>query len=109
MKLFHINGRREVNIVSSKYAINWGGKCRSKVQFRAKQFFKDFWSSDFCTEELKIPGSLMTCDLINHSKSIACETDGLFHEKFSEFHHKTKFGFLASLKRDEAKDQWYER
>lgn len=100
---------RPVNKNLSKYLIEWNGKSLSKVQYQAKQFLKDFWSGHVVTEEFRIPGSRLSCDFLNWSLKIAIEIDGKFHNVYSSFHHRTKFGFLASLKRDESKDQWLEK
>jgi hypothetical protein len=103
--MFNINGR-EVNRSLSKYLIDWEGKSLSNVQFLAKRFFYKFWCYDVVTEEFRIPNSRLSCDFLNWSKRYACEIDGNFHNKFSSYHHKNRMGFLGSIKRDSAKDDW---
>lgn len=105
MKLYTINGR-EVNKPINKWLIDWEGKSRSNVQFLTKVFLKKFWQYDIVTEEQIIPGSRLSCDFLNHSRKCAIEVDGNFHSKFSPYHHKNRMGFLGSIKRDSAKDNW---
>jgi hypothetical protein len=106
MKLPHISGNYSKNVNVSSYRVDWDGKCKSKFQFNVKQFFREFWKDDDCYEEFPVLGTLLSCDLINFTLGYAIESDGKFHKTYSPFHHKTRMGFLASLKRDQKKDEW---
>jgi hypothetical protein len=94
----------------SKYRIKWGGKSRSKVQFRAKQFFKKYWSTHIVYEEFPVFGSLMKVDIVNATKKIAVEINGDQHGEFNEFFHRgSREIFRQSMNRDDAKLKWLER
>ena len=105
MKLLDVF-RREKSISLKKYRTDWGKESKSKFQFNIKQFFKKYWEYDNCVEEFPVLGTKLSCDLINFDKMFAVEADGNFHNTFSKFHHKTRVGFLNSLKRDQKKDEW---
>lgn len=107
MILLDIRGR-ERKISPSKYRIEWGKERASVPQYRTKQFLKEFWLGDIVCEEFIIPGSRLRIDLINFSKMIAVEVSGRQHESFSKFFHKTRIGFIKSIKRDFQKIKWLE-
>lgn len=89
--------------------IDWDGKSPSKFQFTVKQFIKPFWQNCICSEEFRIPKSLLRIDLINFNKKIVIEASGTQHNDFNKFFHKNaKSNFLASIKRDVAKQKWCE-
>jgi hypothetical protein len=103
MELLNIFGKKRK--VSPK-RVNWNGPTKSKVQSSVKSFFYQYWHSDFCAEEFPVLGTKLSCDLINFDKKIAVETDGTFHYKYSEFHHKNRNGFINSINRDDTKEKW---
>jgi len=107
MILLDIRGR-ERKISPSKYRIEWEKERASVPQYRTKQFLKEFWLGDTVCEEFIIPGSRLRIDLINFSKMIAVEVSGQQHESFSKFFHKTRIGFIKSIKRDFQKIKWLE-
>jgi hypothetical protein len=107
MTLLDIRGR-ERSVSFSKYRIDWNLKRASEPQFRTKKFLKEFWLGDLVCEEFVIPGSRLRIDLINFSKMIAVEVSGQQHESFSKFFHKTRIGFIKSVKRDFQKIKWLE-
>jgi hypothetical protein len=107
MLLYDIRGRQK-NVNISKYQINWNNKRASEAQFRTKRFLKEFWSGDFVCEEFIIPGSRLRIDLLNFSKKIAIEVSGQQHENFNKFFHKSRIGFIKSIKRDFQKIKWLE-
>jgi hypothetical protein len=107
MILLDIKGRSR-KVYPSKYTIKWDLKRASEPQFRTKKFLKEFWFSDLVCEEFVIPGSRLRIDLINFSKKIAVEVSGQQHENFSKFFHKTRIGFIKSVKRDFQKIKWLE-
>lgn len=107
MEIPSLNGKpRRVNL--AKYRVNWDEHRASKAQFNAKQFFKKFWLADYVLEEMVIPGSRLRIDLINFSKKIVVEISGAQHETFVKFFHKSRLGFLKSVKRDFKKINWVE-
>jgi hypothetical protein len=107
MLLLDIKGRQR-KVYPSKYKIDWNSKRASEPQFRTKQFLKEFWLGDTVCEEFIIPGTRLRIDLINFSKMLAIEVSGQQHESFSKFFHKTRIGFIKSIKRDFQKIKWLE-
>ncbi|MEN9445992.1 MAG: hypothetical protein RL728_504 [Bacteroidota bacterium] len=107
MKFKNIFGR-EVNKNINKFLVKWDDPCKSKVQFKVKRFFFNFWKTHVVVEEFPVFGTRMKCDLINFTKKIAVETHGLQHEKFVKHFHKTRTGFKNSVKRDFQKHEWLE-
>jgi hypothetical protein len=93
--------------VSSKI-IDWSGKSRSKLQFKAKQFFKKHWYEHICYEEFPVYGTRMSVDLLNATKRIAIEVNGAQHDTYNKFFHKNKVNFFNSIKRDFKKRKWLE-
>lgn len=98
---------KDINVNITKYQINWDKKCRSKIQFEVKQFLRTFWRNHYCLEEFRIPGSLMTIDLVNITKKIAIETSGLQHIQYNKFFHKgNRTNFRLQMERDVDKEDW---
>ncbi|MAF24965.1 hypothetical protein CL634_05255 [bacterium] len=92
----------------SKYIINWDATCKSKFQFEVKQFFKSFWFYQICFEEFPVYGSLMKVDLLNATKKIAVEANGVQHGEFVEHFHGHPANYLQSIRRDWKKTEWLE-
>jgi hypothetical protein len=107
MILTDLRGKNR-NVSISRYKIDWNSKRASAPQYRTKQFLKEFWLGDMVCEEFIIPGSRLRVDLINFTKMIAVEVSGEQHEAFSKFFHKTRIGFIKSIKRDFQKIKWLE-
>lgn len=109
MKIKKINGK-ETNINIQKYRIDWDKKCRSKMQFNVKQFFRKYWSNHCCLEEFRIPGSLMTIDIVNLTKKLAIEINGNQHSEFNKFFHKNNItNYRLQMERDVKKEDWCEK
>ena len=108
MRLLNVNGRL-VNKNVQKHRIKWDDKSASKVQFRAKQFFKEYWKSHVVYEEFPVYGTRLRVDLINFTKKIAIEVHGQQHFKFNKFFHSnSRIKFFQSMKRDWEKTEWLE-
>jgi hypothetical protein len=107
MKLFDVYGRLRSCAVG-RYAIKWEAKSRSKPQYVIKRFLKPYWEIDCVCEEFRIPGTRLQCDIINFTKKICIEIDGDQHEAFNKHFHRTKGGWIRSLKRDNQKNKWAE-
>lgn len=109
MRLYSLNGKL-VNKNVSKYLINWDKPSRSKIQFKTKKFFQQYWSNHIVYEEFPVYGSLMKVDLLNATKHIAVEVNGQQHDSFNEFfHNNSRMNYLQSIKRDCKKEQWLEK
>jgi hypothetical protein len=108
MKLYNIHG----NLVSknvNKYAIDWNGPSKSKLQFQVKQFLKPYWFPYIVFEEFPVYGSLLKVDFINASLKIAVEVHGPQHGELHFFHDEKPANFLMSIKRDTDKIEWLTR
>ena len=108
MRLLNINGKL-VNKNVRNYEIDWYGKCRSKLQFKFKQFFYPYWKNHIVYEEFPVYGSMLKVDLLNATKKIAVEIQGNQHESFNKFFHdNSRLKYLQSIKRDVKKEKWLE-
>lgn len=105
MRLYSTSGRL-VNKNVSKYLIDWNKKSRSKIQFKIKQFLKEYWRNHIVYEEFPVYGTRLKVDILNATKKIAVEVNGSQHTSFNKFFHKTRINFLRSLQRDHRKLEW---
>ena len=108
MRLLNINGKL-VNKNVRNYLVDWNGKCRSKLQFKFKQFFYPYWKNHIVYEEFPVYGTMLKVDLLNATKKIAIEIQGDQHESFNKFFHdNSRLKYLQSIKRDVKKEKWLE-
>ena len=109
MRLYNVYGKLQSKNVT-KFLIDWDSKSRSKLQFKAKQFFKTVWGNQIVYEEFPVFGSRMKVDLLNATKKIAIEVNGPQHSSFNKFfHNNSRMKYLDSLKRDHEKSLWLEQ
>lgn len=104
--LSKLDSSKIVNCSISNYLIDWDKKSRSKPQTLVKDFLFVFWRNDCVCEEFRVPGSLLRCDFVNFTKKIIIEVSPEQHISFNKFFHHNRLGFLNSLKRDFAKEEW---
>jgi hypothetical protein len=108
LKLYNVNGRLVGKDVV-KYRINWNKKCRSKIQFKVKQFLAPYWRNHICFEEFPVFGTRLKVDMINFTRKVAVEVQGKQHYSFNKFFHaNSRMKYLDSIKRDSQKYQWLE-
>ena len=89
---------------AKKYLVDWDGKSRSKIQFKAKQFLKKYWGHHVVFEEFPVAGTKLTLDLYNANKKIAVEVQGRQHTKYVPFFHQgNKANYISQLRRDQDK------
>ena len=106
MRLRSVTGRL-VNRNVSTYLIDWGKKSRSKIQFKTKQFLKEYWKNHIVYEEFPVYGTRLKVDILNATKKIAVEVNGKQHSSFNKFFHDgSRQKFLQSIKRDCKKFDW---
>ena len=105
MRLYSTTGRL-VNKNVNKYLIDWDKKSRSKIQFKVKQFLKEYWGNHIVYEEFPVYGTRLKVDILNATKKMAVEVNGSQHTSFNKFFHKTRINYLRSLKRDHRKLEW---
>ncbi len=104
MKFLTVSGKPK-NVTITKYLVDWNRKV-SAPQKLVKDFLKPYWKADVILEEFILPGSLLRADLININKNILLEISPAQHFEFNSHFHKTKVGYLNSIKRDFQKEQW---
>ena len=106
MRLYSTSGRL-VNKNVNKYLIDWEKKSRSKIQFKVKQFLKEYWENHIVDEEFPVYGTRMKVDFLNATKKIAIEVNGKQHSSFNKFFHgNSRQKYLQSIKRDHKKFEW---
>ena len=109
MRLYNVYGRLQYKNVE-RFRVNWGAKCRSKIQFQVKNFMKKYWENHVVYEEFPVYGSRLKVDLLNATTKIAIEVQGKQHHEFNKhFHSNSRFKYLQSIKRDVKKSQWLEK
>ena len=106
MRLYSTSGRL-VNKNVNKYLIDWEKKSRSKIQFKVKQFLKEYWENHIVYEEFPVYGTRLKVDILNATKKIAIEVNGKQHSSFNKFFHgNSRQKYLQSIKRDHKKFEW---
>lgn len=89
---------------SKNFLIDWDGQSRSKIQFKAKQFLKKYWSNHIVFEEFPVAGTKLSLDFYNANKKIAVEVQGQQHTRYVPFFHgDNKINYINQLKRDSDK------
>jgi hypothetical protein len=89
---------------AKNYLINWDGPSRSKIQYKTKQFLKEYWSNHIVFEEFPVAGTKLSLDFYNANKKVAVEVQGKQHTKYVPFFHgKNKINYINQLKRDQDK------
>tara|TARA_B100000085_G_C18239863_1_gene389478 strand:+ start:70 stop:486 length:417 start_codon:yes stop_codon:yes gene_type:complete len=109
MRLYNVYGKLQSKQVT-RFLVDWDKPCRSKVQFKTKQFLKQFWENQVVYEEFPVYGTKMKVDILNATKKIAVEVQGNQHVSFNKFfHNNSRLKYLESIKRDAQKAQWLEK
>ena len=108
MKVFNIRNEM-VYINLNKYRVNWDSSCKSNFQFVIKKFLETYWRNHIVVEEMRIPGTRLTLDMVNFTMRVIVETQGDQHRQFNKFFHKdSRVQYLNGLKRDGLKIKWAE-
>jgi hypothetical protein len=92
-----------------KYAIKWNGDSLSFFQFNVKQFFKKYWKDDVVGEEVLLPQTRLRVDLMNFSRKIAVEVNGLFHVEYTTYFQNSVEDFEKQVYRDVLKEHLLEK
>lgn len=91
------------------YLIDWDAESKSKIQFKTKQFIKDFWYNNLVFEEFPVAGTRLSLDFYNATKKIAIEVQGAQHRKYvPHFHGGHKSNYIDQLRRDKQKLEFCE-
>ena len=113
MKVTGLNGR-EYNLDLKKYIVKKDDKTKkSRYHIMARDLLHEMFSGYNTLEEVKLPGSrcpskrsVLFLDFFIPNLSLGVEVHGRQHYEYCKFFHKTKAGFLTSVKRDDIKEQW---
>lgn len=100
MTFIDLKGRKKTLKKATKYLIDWDKKTRSKFQDTTKAFLRNYWSGDYCLEEMPLVGTRMTFDFYNASKRIAVESSGIQHLQYTKHFHGNRLQFAEQIKRD---------
>jgi hypothetical protein len=92
-----------------KYSIKWNGESLSLFQFNVKQFFKKYWIKDIVGEEVLIPQTRLRVDIVNFSRKIAVEVNGLFHVEYTPYFQNSVEDFEKQVYRDVLKEHLLEK
>jgi very-short-patch-repair endonuclease len=98
-----LNGSTKRVTRANKYIIDWNKPSRSKIQYTAKQFLKDYWKNHVVFEEFPVAGTRLKFDFYNANKKIAIEVNGQQHVKYVPFFHKRRSNFVSQIRRDQQK------
>lgn len=117
MRVTKLKSQSLVLINPARYKIKWDKKrARGKngqfgnFQQEVKDFLKPYWFAHVVMEEMRIPGSLLTCDIVNATRKIIIEASGQQHLGFNKFfHNNRKANYLGQFHRDLAKQDWAAR
>lgn len=109
MKVKKYKSNKEILIKVSKYLIDWK-KAPSKGQQILQDFLYKYIKNHIVLAEFRIPGSLMRFDIVD------CTTRNIYefspishHNNYNPFFHKSRAGYLRSLKSDTNKLEWAEQ
>jgi hypothetical protein len=92
-----------------KYSIKWDSESLSLFQFNVKQFFKKYWIEDIVGEEVLIPQTRLRVDIVNFSRKIAVEVNGLFHVEYTPYFQNSVEDFERQVYRDVLKEHLLEK
>lgn len=107
MKWITYTGKQRL-LNEKRFLIDWDGPSLSKFQFKVKQFFKKYWIDDIVGEEVILPDTRLRVDILNFSKKIAVEVNGLFHVKHVPHFQENKKSFENQVFRDVYKEHLLE-
>lgn len=109
MKVSKLNGQltKLVSINVNKYRIDWDKDGSSSLERRFRDLIRPFWKNSIILYQCRIPGSLLRLDFLNVNKRLLVETDGEQHNQYNKhFNRGSRANYLASIKRDLAKEKW---
>lgn len=88
---------------------------KSSLHIKARDLIRATYKSYSVLEELKLPGtvcpskkSALYLDFFLPNLMLGVEVHGPQHYTYTPYFHKSKLGWLQSLKRDEVKREWCE-
>jgi len=104
MKVLDLSGK--LHVLSMNFPMKAESVCRSKLQYECGQKLLRKYPMTVILEDVSIPGEHLYLDFLIPNRRLAFEIQGLQHDKFVSFFHKTKGGFFKSQDRDDRKQKW---
>lgn len=109
MRVTGLLGTKQVTINIIKYRINWD-KAPSKGQQQLQNFLRPIWGNQIVLAEMRVPSSLLRCDIVNVNKKIVLEySPESHHDNFNPFFHKNRVNYKNSIIRQTKKQEWAEK
>jgi hypothetical protein len=115
MKVVGLNNKEYILDIKKYIIKNNDTKKKSRYHILARELLNDMFVYPVL-EEVKLPGSrcpskksTLFLDFFIPQIDLAVEVHGKQHYEYCKFFHKTKAGFLTSLKRDSIKEEWCEK
>lgn len=106
MKVKKYKSSKEIIIKVSDYKIDWQ-KAPSKGQQILQDFLYKYWSKCLVLSEMRVPGTKWRFDIVNCNKKIIVEfSPTSHHNNYNQFFHKSRAGYLRSIKADLFKFDW---
>lgn len=106
MRVFKYNSNKLVTININKYKIDWNS-APSKGQQTLQDFLYPYLKNHIVLAEMRVPGTLWRFDLVDCNTKVIYEYSPLtHHNNYNPFFHKSRAGFLKSLKSDMLKYEW---
>jgi hypothetical protein len=98
-----------ISIDIKKYKIDWNS-APSKGQQILQDFLFPYWKTRLILREMRVPGTLWRFDLVDvNSRTIVEYSPISHHGNYNPFFHKTRAGYLKSIKSDIYKLEWAEQ
>lgn len=104
MQIIDLQGKsHKINIRPSKNEMRNEAACRSKLQYQTGQYLREKYPFDPILEDYLLVGYYF--DFFLPKRKMAVEIQGIQHDEFVPFFHKTKAKFKEAQIRDAAKQQ----
>lgn len=104
-----INDSKDVNVNVAPYVINWATKAPSAGAQQVKDFIKKHCKTNIWLEEFRIPKTLLRADFVNLTLKFVIEFNGRQHSEYVKHFHRSRLGYVNSIKRDIKKVEAWER
>lgn len=104
-----VNNNKFVTVNVAPYVINWDAKAPSAGAQQVKEFIKKHCKTNIWLEEFRIPKTLLRADFVNLTHKFVIEFNGRQHSQYVKHFHRSRAGYLESIKRDVQKIEEWER
>ena len=108
MKFIVPETNREVWVNISKYRVDWEKPCRSKFQTEVKKFLYPYLKTHIVAEELRLPKTRLTVDLVDFTTKVAYEIQGKQHQEYVSFFQGNPTNLFKQWGRDAKKEKFLE-